>query len=1130
MLYLKRLTLSRFKSFKHAELEFSKSFTCVVGPNGSGKSNICDALLFGLGETAIHRMRADRIEQLVTLQAGKKSDDASKATVKIEFGGDEELEVVRIARTDGKSTYRINGNHYTRSEAVEILKKYKFNINETNTITQGEINKLMGLNAKERRELIDIASGVSEFEEKKKESMRELDKVNARIAEAQIMLSERTGFLKELEKEKEAAEKYVTMGSRLKSLKYSVLLSRAKDLQGSFDSYSKMLEDYSAKRQKISAELDESNSALARLAESRQRLTRELSGSSVSIGEINKRMEAARTDLTSIEVELANSIKTINDGKVTTASSEEQLISVRKKLKENSAEISGIAKRIEPLEKTARKQAYTGEYQEQLESSIAKAGREVAGLQSRLSEIDESVSAHAAGVSRIKGSIEELKKYSARILAEEKEQSIALSSAKKSLEGMQNRLNSASSRLKAYEKRLSELQAEASKSDEAIILAREQLAQASRESGSIARIRSAFEGTKGFFGTVSQLCSYSADDAAAVEAAAGGRMDYVVVDTLETASKIIDYMKKNGAGRAAFIPLGDIRVSTAGPIPEGVRSVLDAVEFDKRFLKAFEYVFSNTYIINSVEESKRIGIGHRRYVTIDGELIEQSGVVSGGSQRKRQASAAVLDSQLRDLQAKRAKLASECKAAEETLFNSRKELAKIEIEMSGGIATSSGIESRLASLRKEKASNDTALKDELSMLGKEEAALKDAASSGKEAESALSAARRSLQELYDESMKASKAAAGSAQERKLIEESRKELESLKIRNAELTTENQMFSQKEKELQQLLESTLKQVAGLSESVKTWTKKRDSLKRAISSMDQEIKSSSDISGKVSEQLDKIDSESARINGSSGRLSAEAESIDRQINDCRVQIGQLSVRMGDVKAELAAYGDGVPAVQGRTESLEREADLLSSKIADLGNVNLKAPEIYDERRKDVEGTWSRITTLEDEKNAVLKMIEEIDSKKFKVFMDTFNAVNANFTKLYNYVFPEKASIELEDQKDPFNSGLLIKIDTGKTRKNLNSMSGGEKSMTMLLLLFAIHTYNPSSIYIFDEIDAALDKENSKKLSQFIKQLAASSQFIVVSHNDSLISHADVAVGVTKLNGESRAIGVEVSKITTK
>ncbi|MGC9205306.1 MAG: AAA family ATPase, partial [Candidatus Micrarchaeia archaeon] len=296
-----------------------------------------------------------------------------------------------------------------------------------------------------------------------------------------------------------------------------------------------------------------------------------------------------------------------------------------------------------------------------------------------------------------------------------------------------------------------------------------------------------------------------------------------------------------------------------------------------------------------------------------------------------------------------------------------------------------------------------------------------------------------------------------------------------------------------------------------------------------LEEEIKSSSTANKDAYEKLEAIESEIAKLSNEQGKESGELSNIDSKTNEMKIKKSQLEVRLSDIRAEISTYAnDNIEIINNSIEAMEKEAGVLAEKINELGNVNLKAPAIYEERKRDVAEVEEKVNTLEQERLAVLKMIEEIDAKKYSIFIDTFNQVSKNFTKLYSYISEDKAEIYLSDEKDPFNSELRIRVKTKNNAiKRADGMSGGERSMLMLMLVFAIHMYKPSALYIFDEIDSALDKENSKKLSQFIKQLSGDSQFIVVSHNDTLISNADTAIGVAKVDEESKIFGLQVSSI---
>ncbi len=318
--------------------------------------------------------------------------------------------------------------------------------------------------------------------------------------------------------------------------------------------------------------------------------------------------------------------------------------------------------------------------------------------------------------------------------------------------------------------------------------------------------------------------------------------------------------------------------------------------------------------------------------------------------------------------------------------------------------------------------------------------------------------------------------------------------------------------------------------MKETLKEKEIRKEVLHRSKAEIEKEINSKSESSKRSYSRIQSINDEISKLSAEHGKHEAEINAIERQINEIRLKRGTFETRLSDITAELKAYDAATSPLKSQLTEMEAEVNVLSSKITELGNVNQKAPEIYEERKKTVEEAASRVSTLLTEKEAVLRMMEEIDSKKLQTFMDMLNEVNKSFMKLYNYVFPGKACIVLEDDKDPLSSGIHIKISEGKAEKQFMSMSGGERAIISLMLLFSIHMGRKSSLYIFDEVDAALDKENAKKLSILIKEMSKEAQFIVISHNDSLIVNADTAIGVVKAEGESRAYGVEVSSMVKK
>ncbi|MGI0141503.1 MAG: AAA family ATPase [Candidatus Micrarchaeales archaeon] len=1133
MLYLKSLSLSKFKSFKHADLLFNKGFTCIVGPNGSGKSNICDALLFSLGESSLRRMRADKLEALISNSPkGTRKDKLAKTYVKTIFDGDGQIEVVRAARADGKSIFKVNGKRMTRHEVLEILKSHKVAIDETNTITQGEISRMMDLNPKERRELIDIASGITEFEAKKAESLKELEKVNAKTGEVQAELNVRVGYLTELEKEKEAAENFIGLNTRMKLLKYNILATREQEITQNYDKYTREMALLDSKKQKMVADAEELSNAINKLSTERQQITKVLTESTTSSGEENKKLENINKELALIGAALETNEKMVAEKNGSVQSMTEEMEKLKQTIAANKSELTINQKRVTELEPFFN-DSNEEKKGESIDTRMQSLSHQIAVLEKDFSSIQGTTSALQADLASTKNSLVEISSRSRQIETHAKEKKATLDEISSGSESIVKSVKKFETEIGKLEARSRELEIEVGDVDSKTLALKEQRAyQGSREGNISDKLSNNFGEKEGYYGRVSQLCTYKSEYSLAIESSAGARFDYFVVESIESASKIISYLKKNDLGRATFIPIRDLAFDRERKKEKELSAVIDMLKFDAKYAKVFEYVFSNTFIIDKVEDAKQVGIGKHRYVTLAGELVEQSGVLSGGSARKR-VSLASIENQLRELTSSKEKLHTEGLEISEKLLKIRKERAAIEMEQARTGSQTSSIEEQLKEMNSDLDKLNDTVKSHNSKIKQLEIQISENTEKRSKIITELDASRAEATELYNRSIELSKNASKrgmSKEEKEKIKRMREELDALKAKVVELQTQNQMSDKRRREIERETELVLKSIGEMKVDTKDKEARKIAFDKARLELEKKIESSSTSSKKGYEKLHEIEEKATKFNVEKGKKTAESDTLERQLNEIMMKRGQFEMRLGDIKAELAAYPQGLDKMDESLDKMEHEVNVMAVKIEQLGNVNLKAPEMYESRKKDVEEANSRLATLVIERDAVLKMIEEIDSKKLKIFMETFEQINKNFVKLYGMLFPEKAVLELDNQINPFESGLLVKIPFGKGFKRLESMSGGEKSLRLLTLLFAIHMYKPSSLYIFDEVDAALDKENSKKLSHLIKELSKESQFIVVSHNDSLIVNSDTAIGVSKIEGESRAVGLQVANVINK
>lgn len=1139
MLRLKSLTISKFRSFKHAELHFSKGFTCVVGPNGSGKSSICYSLMFALGESSLKRLDGARmLADLINNKVSYSKGTIPKAYVKIDLEGDENYEIIRYARADGKSLYKVNGKKYSRQEVVEILRKHKFDVNDTNTIAQTEINRLANLNPKETRQLIDEASGIKEFEFKKQESLRELEQVTQSVSSALMILHERKGFLEDLKEQKEAAEKYLEMRRRLNSINYSKTLLKLNDAQKSFDKHSSEMALSDAQKQKLIVSMESLSSRISSLDVERQKLSGELTGKSASSSEVARNLESVKNELTKVAFEIDNCEKRIEESRANMGKLAQLCDDITKSMVSNTSLLGDVSRRVEEISPEVSKFDSNGKVDPaEIEEKIKHTEDELNKLQEVFNSTNEEIIglnnesyATEAKVTQIIRAIDSNKDI-------EKQERDFASQANAKYKGLAKQLEKEAYAIGDIESKLSEVNKTLSSLDFGLIDYKQKKFEASsRESAIIDRISREFDEKSGFYGSASSLCTYESKYATAIEASAGARLGYFVVDSISVASKIIDYMKNKDLGRATFIPIKDLSKGVIGPsedIGSGAVSLLSFIKSDSKFRNVFEYIFNNTYLIEEISASKKLGIGRHRYVTVSGELVEQSGVVSGGN-IKGKISLSTINSKLEELEKSKASMLKEKAALEAQLASTKKEHAHIDMEIEKLKSNEADHSSTADTISSHVASSIKELSAEREKLEKLKAKIDERSKARASNEAKMRELKGKSQGLYKEltdlSKHLSKSGLGKAQKERL-EKLKVELDELKARRASIEKENEMKGARVAEIEAEISSLQKEIQKQEKEKASNEQRRKKLEADKSELELIISKSTRASEEALKKMRLAELDISTLSSEKGRLLSQIDQLDKEITEHRIHKVSLETRIGDYKAELATFdAANIDAMQGSVEEMEKEAAVLGSKISDLGNVNLKAPEVYVAKMKDVEEANFRVETLNSERDAVMKMIDEIDKKKFDVFMQTFAAVSAHFSEIYKYISPDSAHLELDDPKDPFNSGLLIRIAGDKSRRGVRQMSGGQKTLLTLMLMFAIHMYKPSSIYIFDEVDAALDKENSKKLSHIIKELSRDSQFIVVSHNDSLVTEANVAIGVVfdKAKNESKAIGLDISSIS--
>jgi len=1128
MVYIKGLKFRGFKSFRRAEASFLNGYICLAGPNGSGKSNVTDGIRFALGEGSLKALRAKKVSELI-------NTSCKFAEVTLYIDGERQFEIKRgimVKGNDVKTLYRINGKRSTRTLVMEELRQYGLEAGSHNIIAQGQVQKIVEMNSRERRQIIDSVAGIAEYDQKKAEALSELGGVEQKITEASIVLAEREANLSQLEREKNDALSYTDAQSSFKRAKASIAGAEHAKLTKAFtDAVQKhaaakaALEEIAKQSSVLSGRISELEAAKKPIMDkigssaSREAALQDIQEIKVSIGSGNAMLSERRKEISRLE-----SAQKLVEAHISDLQQSQK--SCAAKAKELSAQLGELGAQAGELEKKlgVEQDSAAQEIARRLEflsAEIMSLKEQKASVDTALSEKEKSLGERRAEKGRL-----------ASVLGEGKE---GVQEGERGV--LEKEVLARQRELDALFEQEKELNLEVPELDRKLLSTKERAATLratiAPSAGSMA-IRAVEEmkakGMRGIFGTVSSLISCDQKYAAAIEASAGQRLNYVVVDSTDTAIKAIERLKAQKSGRCTFIPLDmPPRREDAGGAgvqnsPGCMGALISFVKYDAVYKKAMEYAFSETLLFDTVQNAKKAGVGKARMVALEGELLEKSGIISGGAQRGSLLSKGALDkleAEAASIEAERKEIYSRLYALREEMSAKRKEKADsevalrgLEIEMESAKERREGakkareamaeVELAISSSEKEISSmkkRATELSGKLEQLLKQHASEKEKQSAVQEsAKREDSAAQKRLQALISQrsSLEAQLASKGEEAERLARE--------LGAKNANAREAAGSLAQCRAEIKALLENIEKSQKSLKEKESRLAEMSEASQKLLSKLtglEGQIKD-------VAAQLGRIRSDEDRKNREMSTLEA-----NRQVNE---------QRLSDLKAELEQYA-GVAAIEASRAELEELARASQARMDALGQVNLRAPELYGQKKKEIDDVKGRVESLSGEKNAVLRMMDEIDAKKRAIFMSTFTSVNDNFRKLFGFTFKGEGTLLLEKPSSPFEGGLHVKVREENRDKYLESMSGGEKSLVALMFIFAIQMHKAAPFYILDEADAALDKENSKKLADLIKQLAGKTQFIVVTHNDTVLSNADVALGVTRTEDGSKIVGVQLT-----
>jgi len=1149
MTKINRLVLNGFKSFaKYTELVFSDDFTTIIGPNGSGKSNILDSLCFVLGKSSSKSLRASKSSNLI-YNGGKTKKPSNSAEVSIYFCNknnvfpiaEPEIKVSRIVKQNGTSKYKINDKTRTRQEVLELLSHAKIDPDGYNIILQGDIIRLIEMSSIERRQIIEEIAGIGLYEEKKNKALNELNHVEEKVKEAEIVLKERNGYLKDLKKEKDQALKFKDIKDKIDSYKASHLhkqINKKKIEQ----------EKITNKTNKVNEELNKLNTIISKLKEDKkenQEKIKKISDEIESQGEkgqisLNKEIEQLRVIIATNSTKTSNYKDEINKLEKRNAelsrdtddltTKKNELLAQKKSLEETKINVTTDLNKINQHIQEFRKKHKLDESHE-LEEKINKLDEQIETFQRETQTLREEHQNLLREKDKSEYQLETIDDKINKIDQLLKEHAKEINDLKHKKENFKKtvlELNDLLNDDVKHAKRLAELRENLfSKKQEhsKLELRRDEFKESISTNIAVKKILENKNKLGGIHGTVAELGEVDKKYSLALEIAAAQRIQSIVVEDDKTAINCINYLKKNRLGTATFLPLNKIKPY---PVKKEVKDLesnqgilgmaIDLINYDSQYKNIFSYVFGNTIIVDDMETARKIGIGKTKMVSLDGDAAEFSGAMVGGYRHKK-------DGSFKE------------KNIQDTLEKVTKELNKIENEINTLNTTRTENEEKISRLRElraelegeiikqEKALHlddddleaDKQYKEEIQEnIKKIEKELTEQGNKINEKTSKITQLKIEKQTLRSQITQLKKptliAELNSFEEKKnkLVEEKIK-LDA-EIKNIE-NRERELFGEDENKITKVKAEVEKEKELLKQQINNLTEEN---KEKNAELKEKEKEQEKFHSQFKQLFDQRNKAQDLINAIESKTLVEEEKSRREeltLNGLSIENARVSVEVSGLTNEFSQY-EGIKLIENKSEEeLKKDIQNFERTMASIGNVNMRSLEIYEAAEKEYNILTEKKISLTKEKEDILGLMKEIEINKSGLFKQTLDVVNKNFQDIFLKLSSKgQAYLELENPENIFEEGLRIKVKiTGEKFLDIRSLSGGEKTMTALAFLFAIQEHEPASFYILDEVDAALDKKNSSLLAKLIKQYCDRAQYIVISHNDNVLTEADVIYGVS-------------------
>jgi len=1179
-LQLKRLEAYGFKTFADKiEVDFDKGITAIVGPNGSGKSNISDAIKWVLGEQNIRNIRGTKAEDVIfNGSAARRAMGVAEVSLVFDNDGTlpvdfQEVTITRRLFRNGDSEFYINRARCRLKDITNLFADTGIGHDSMGIISQNKIDDVLNARPEERRLFFEEAAGITKYRNRKRESMKKLEDTEANLLRVQDIIGEIENQLEPLKLSAEKTEKYNALQEELKKF----------NLAGIYINYLDLNKKKAKHTAAITAKKDQEIAARTALQLSENRkeqfdkavleLEKEQEVISQKRNELHSQLEAAESDIKVLE-------ERRRQGKASRQLLSQQLRELKAAVEEAQQDINDSTKSGEEsqstLEETTTKIQKCREQAKGLREALQKKREERSHLEKQVQEGMQSYNAKNSQLliferdlendSQNRGDqlqqLEELQKEIALMERDQGELTLAAEETSKKKNSKAREIQLKENQLKEDNQTLVTLTREKNQLDGSIqkMASRLQIMENLQNSyegfGKAVKavLKSQTPWRQQVCGTVAELMEVPGKYVTAIETALGGTLQNIVTKDTDTAKAAIEFLKRDRLGRVTFLPLSSITPrNNRENLPNGAKGVIgwahEIVTTDDAYKKVMDFLLGRTLVVDTMDNAISLNrqMGQRlRIVTLEGELLSPGGAMTGGSHQHRESSFLNRQDeikQLRDkltsdrksfeeLQEKRTALKDRIETADSQLTDLRNDLHTLEMREQEHQLNVTAIEEKLTKANADyevlEHTLENAQANFLSIQGKVAELRKET----EDLEASNKALNDELQEINDDYADMDQEAEDLSvftnqleHEKTVLEQSILRMkEKTLIRQRELSRNAESISQNEQEIRRLdneLEESQNKIGGL-------------ITRTQHLQDDYVKAKGEYKKVHERRMEKL--------VESQKNEKETKSAQQRLNGIQDELHQLELNASHTEYDLeqlenemlSEYGivperaaEMVPEME--PTALKRELKRLEREIGAIGVVNPNAPTEYKELLERHGFLSGNAEDLNNAKADLLKIIGEMDATMTKQFKEAFNSINLFFKDIFVRLFGGgEAKIILIDKDNVLESGVDIVVQIpDKKQQNLAVLSGGERALTVVALLFSFLRYRPAPFSLLDEVDAPLDEANIGRFGSFLEEYANNTQFIVVTHRKGTMESADSMYGVTVEDaGVSKILSVKLKE----